>query len=103
VFYHAPPERPSTSNDVLLSAAQPNTLPPSTSGATDRSVRPRRRVCMKFSVVDEEDNAPSCRPGRAEGASFRVSGSWADCATEPPPFGLFTRTRFGERTICPLE
>ena len=32
-------------------AVQPNTLPPSTSGATLRSVRPRRRVCMNFSVV----------------------------------------------------
>ena len=39
-------KRSSTANEAFLSAVQPNTLPPRTSGAMERSVRPRRRSCI---------------------------------------------------------
>jgi MFS family permease len=38
--------------------------------------------------------------GKAQVPRERILGR---CATEPPPFALFTRTRFGERTGCPLK
>src|ERR1700735_2427913 len=38
--------------------------------------------------------------GKAQVTRERILGR---CATEPPPFALFTRTRFGERTGCPLK
>src|SRR5271170_8121786 len=68
--------RSSTSNDVFLSAVQPNTLPPSMSGATDRSVRPRRRVCMKFLLDTEKDNVRSGLWERAESDTFWCGPSW---------------------------
>src|SRR4029453_19342737 len=40
--------RSSNANEVALSAVQPNTLPPNTSGVMWRPVRPRRR----FSITD---------------------------------------------------
>src|SRR5277367_2375009 len=42
----APANASSTANEAFLSAVQPNTLPPRTSGAMERSVCPSRRSCI---------------------------------------------------------
>jgi hypothetical protein len=46
VLKPASKKRSRTSNDVFSSAVQPKTLPPSTTGAIERPVRPRARFCM---------------------------------------------------------
>ena len=63
-------KRSRMAKEVALSAVQPSTLPPSTSGAIFKSVRPRRRVCMNFSVIFSQDSVISCRPGEAEAHDF---------------------------------
>ena len=64
-------KRSRMSNEVFSSAVQPNTLPPSTSGAISRSVLPRRRFCK--ALLRSLFSGPSC--GRRRTYSRKVTSS----------------------------
>src|SRR3954452_18192336 len=77
----APTKRSSRSKEVFSSAVQPKTLPPRTSGAMERSVRPRRRFC-KTDLRDDWDRADAARWLGSEpnlGLAASTSKAW-------PPF-----------------
>jgi hypothetical protein len=92
-------KRSSRSNDVALSAVQPKTLPPKTSGAMDRPVRPRGRICMgELRAGDLE----GCRPDIARGAGDDTCRGVEPPVPGPkrqhPPREEVRRVSFGWRT-----